>query len=91
MNVAANTLAVVNAALARAHRASRSDGRIRVVLETPYGVKISTRKHFDMKCRWTNGVQCGCWHPGDHEGRFDPILTHHIETTYGITPRPTPS
>ena len=54
--------------LERAYRASLKDGRIRFVVPTAYGPRISFLRLRWTRCLWTNGEHAGPWEPGMSRG-----------------------
>jgi len=69
-------------ALASAHRASIEDGRLRFVLATALGFKVSTRRP-PQTCLWTNGEHAGTWTWPDKAGKHDLVLSRKLHTRFG--------
>lgn len=72
-------------ALKAASRLSRRDGRLRFSYATAHGFQVTLRRP-NGDCYWTNGQACGCWHAGEHEGRWDPVLSQHVLGNLAVVP-----
>ena len=60
--------ALTQKTLERAQRASLKDGRVRYIVPTAYGPRISMNRLMWTRCLWTNGECAGIWEPGQSRG-----------------------